>query len=226
MAFSITSDRSFTISSNKKYFICRYFVIINCMMAFVVRFPFWLFKAQVQDYLKQVDEFSKAIIARNKHQDFDLDLVEQFLSIYHHGIPTMKRSFYKFLFCFGLCVAMMIGILAFLIKYFELTFEDLSLPNQTLTEWPSILKTLLSPYLAGVLQKIKKKFPENGLCTLQVSDSGGTMRDKHFTCRINHYAFYEITTVVLMLFYVVGGIIVVINIVSLLLKCAFPNLRR
>ena len=64
-------------------------------MVFVVRIPFWLYKAEVQDYLKQIEEFSKAIIARNKHQDYDEDLVEGFIDIYHNACPIMKRRVHK-----------------------------------------------------------------------------------------------------------------------------------
>ena len=132
------------------------------------------------------------------------------------------RTFYKFLCCFGLCVVFMCVIFTFIIIFFELNLE--ALPNQTLPEWPIILEKL--PYLAGVVAKINGQLPSSGLCTLQVLDSGGTMREKYFTCQINNHIVYEMTSVILIYFYIVGFIIMLINILTLFLKCVCPKLRR
>ena len=177
-------------------------------MVFVVRIPYWIFVGEIHGYIDQVETVSKTIINQvnpNKEED----LPKTFIELHRSAAPQMSRSYWIFCGLYWLTNIMMFGIIWCLTRMFGLfdLFEDI-------------------PNLSSILKMIKANLPSEGTCTLLEVDTGGVLREIEHTCIINMNHFYEWSTIGIMAFYGFGVVLSAINIQIVLLRCAFPNLKR
>ena len=205
----LTFARAYSLKCFKLFFLFfRHFIFVNLGLAILLHLPYSVWSVVFSPFIHQIGEYAKPMLQQSKTSN-NFDEIQKFGKLEDNALPTMRFLFYHQIFCELLCAILLIVVSCAYLQYFNLDI------GQDLILHPSVIAA-----------KIQERLPSLGKCRIWITSTSGRQNSRSYFCTVNHHSFYEMSVLILGLYYVFGCLIVGIRILTLITKLVIPFFKR